>query len=91
MPPLAARAMSAEQFDSGMLCPEWLHVWRPQLEPAFKWIREHLEELRGKDVACWCPLTSPCHGDVLLYMANMEPPLLYKRGTLRLSPDRTGE
>jgi hypothetical protein len=29
------------------------------------------EELRGKDLACWCPLDgSPCHADVLLEIAN---------------------
>lgn len=28
-----------------------------------------LDELRGKDLVCWCaPL--PCHGDVLLELAN---------------------
>ena len=25
-----------------------------------------LDELRGKDLACWCPLDKPCHADVLL-------------------------
>lgn len=29
-----------------------------------------LSELRGKDLACWCPLDSPCHADVLLELAN---------------------
>ena len=29
-----------------------------------------LEELRGKNLACWCPIGSPCHADVLLAMAN---------------------
>ena len=29
-----------------------------------------LSELRGKDLACWCPLDKPCHADVLLEMAN---------------------
>ena len=30
-----------------------------------------LTELKGKDLACWCaPL--PCHGDVLLRLANKE-------------------
>jgi hypothetical protein len=35
-------------------------------------------ELRGHDLACWCPLTDengepyPCHGDVLLKWANPE-------------------
>lgn len=27
-------------------------------------------ELRGKDLACWCPLDQPCHADVLLQLAN---------------------
>lgn len=27
-------------------------------------------ELRGKNLACFCPLGSPCHADVLLEMAN---------------------
>jgi hypothetical protein len=26
--------------------------------------------LRGHNLACWCPLGSPCHGDVLLELAN---------------------
>ena len=26
--------------------------------------------LRGHDLACWCPLDSPCHADVLLELAN---------------------
>jgi hypothetical protein len=25
--------------------------------------------LRGKDLACWCPLDQPCHADVLLEWA----------------------
>lgn len=28
-------------------------------------------ELRGKDLACWCPLDHPCHADVLLEVANI--------------------
>lgn len=27
-------------------------------------------ELRGRDLACWCPLDQPCHGDVLLELGN---------------------
>ncbi len=29
-------------------------------------------ELRGKDLACWCPLDQPCHADVLLEIANQD-------------------
>jgi len=25
-----------------------------------------LDDLKGKDLACWCPLDKPCHADVLL-------------------------
>ena len=33
------------------------------------WIREHVHELRGKRLGCWCaPLA--CHGDVLAAMAE---------------------
>jgi hypothetical protein len=32
--------------------------------------RPPLDELRGKDLLCWCPLGSPCHADVLLELAN---------------------
>ena len=30
-------------------------------------IREHL---KGKNLACWCPLDAKCHADILLYIAN---------------------
>lgn len=35
-------------------------------------VAEWLEPLRGKNLACWCPLDAPCHGDVLLDLANRE-------------------
>ena len=35
-----------------------------------KWMLEHLHELRGKNLACWCRLGAPCHADVLLELAN---------------------
>lgn len=28
------------------------------------------EKLRGKNLACWCPLDQPCHADLLLRIAN---------------------
>lgn len=30
-----------------------------------------LSELRGKSLACWCKIGTPCHADVLLHLANM--------------------
>lgn len=29
-----------------------------------------LPELAGHDLACWCPVSQPCHADVLLELAN---------------------
>lgn len=45
---------------------------------AFRALFEHagwdrhmpLAPLRGRDLACWCPLDQPCHADVLLELAN---------------------
>ena len=28
------------------------------------------EELRGKNLACWCKLGTPCHADFLMWIAN---------------------
>jgi hypothetical protein len=27
-------------------------------------------DLRGKNLACWCKIGEPCHGDFLLKLAN---------------------
>lgn len=35
-------------------------------------ILNDLWELRGRDLACWCPLDQPCHADVLLSMDDAE-------------------
>ena len=32
--------------------------------------KEAQSELKGKDLACWCPLDQPCHADVLMEIAN---------------------
>jgi hypothetical protein len=31
-----------------------------------------IEELRGKNLSCWCSVDSPCHADVLLKIANCD-------------------
>ena len=42
--------------------------YRPNCEPQYRGL--NIEELRGKNLACWCPLDKPCHADVLLELAN---------------------
>lgn len=34
------------------------------------WISEHVGDLAGRDLACWCRPDEPCHADVLLEWAN---------------------
>lgn len=43
-------------------------------------MRASLPELRGKNLACWCKLTDPCHADVLLELANAPTPTTAKAG-----------
>jgi hypothetical protein len=33
-------------------------------------VEEVQRQLRGQNLACWCPLDRPCHADVLLEVAN---------------------
>lgn len=40
------------------------------LEDRRQWILEHIHELRGKNLACWCRSGQPCHADVLLELAK---------------------
>ena len=35
-----------------------------------KQILQQIDQLRGKNVCCWCKLSDPCHADVLLELAN---------------------
>ena len=54
----------------------WLS--RPADDLSMPFRREHhrlrtllaLDALRGRDLACWCPLNEPCHADVLMQLAN---------------------
>lgn len=42
--------------------------------PGYDLLRDHvltnIDDLRGHDLACWCPLDRPCHANTLLEMAN---------------------
>jgi hypothetical protein len=48
---------------------EVIQMYREDLEDALNDNPRYLDELRGKDLVCWCaPL--PCHADVLLELSN---------------------
>lgn len=43
---------------------EWYMAARRDLHEQIR------RELGGRDLACWCPLDSPCHANTLLLIAN---------------------
>lgn len=43
------------------------HLANPKAAPC---VIAALHELRGKNLACWCDLSRPCHRNVLLDLAN---------------------
>lgn len=42
----------------------------PECDSRRAWMRKHLEQLRGKDLMCFCPPDQPCHAAVLIEFAN---------------------
>ena len=48
--------------------------FRPSSEHDFHMlaIAANLDELRGKDLCCWCPPEADCHADVLIEFANRD-------------------
>jgi hypothetical protein len=47
----------------------WL-IWLPELEVYRQAVRD---QLRGRDLMCFCELDQRCHADVLLELANTSP------------------
>lgn len=65
---LSARCVSAFRVWLGR---HWQINWAGSESAARRGaILEGIAELRGKNLACWCPLDKPCHADVLLELAN---------------------
>ncbi|GAB4227886.1 MAG: DUF4326 domain-containing protein [Methyloligellaceae bacterium] len=52
-------------FHRGWEVPDWDAQRR-----AYDAVATCLSELKGKNLACWCPLGSPCHAELLLEIAN---------------------
>lgn len=50
----------------------WLSYMNTRDTPRDRPTPAEIKALRGKDLACWCPLGQPCHADVLLELANKE-------------------
>lgn len=41
-----------------------------RMRAAMPLAKDQIDLLRGRDLACFCPLDQPCHADVLLELAN---------------------
>lgn len=71
--PWAARGFVAgcftSWFDLGVESSWWFDAGRARWE----WMHEHLGDLRGRDLGCWCPTGDYCHADILLARANDGP------------------
>lgn len=64
---VVSREHAVALFRAVLTDPEkWLDQWG--LETGWE------DQIRGKNLACWCPLHAPCHGDVLLELANKDTP-----------------
>lgn len=51
-------------------CDDALIAFRRRLEQYPMLVADIKQRLRGKNLACWCPLNLPCHADILLEIAN---------------------
>lgn len=64
------RAAAVSAFRDWLNGDPWACGCLDKFEDKRRAILDGLPDLRGKDLACWCPLDAPCHADVLLEMAN---------------------
>jgi len=48
---------------------EVIQMYREDIEDAIVSNPHYLDELKGKDLVCWCA-PKPCHGDVLLELVG---------------------
>ena len=65
-----ARQMCVDSFRDWLLKGDLSEWWFSGSQQRWEWMRANLESLRGKNLACFCPLDMPCHADVLLELAN---------------------
>jgi len=47
-------------------------LYKNYIKHAIKTKALNISELKGKNLACWCGLDEPCHGDILLKIVNKE-------------------
>ena len=66
-----ARAIVVDCYRWWLTDAAWADQFRSDVLPVRRaWILEHVHELAGKDLCCWCKTDEPCHADILLALAN---------------------
>lgn len=58
--------LSKVMIPNSTIAVECFTAWAMEYPP----LMASLPDIRGKDLACWCPLGFVCHADVLLEWAN---------------------
>ncbi len=58
------------RIGEGLSRAEAVELYRQHLARSPRLMAEAGTVLRGHDLACWCPLSEPCHADVLLRLVN---------------------
>lgn len=67
------RERCAGAFRVWLATPYWRNNWDGAESAAARAkMLDELPELRGKNLACWCPLDKHCHADVLLELSNAD-------------------
>ncbi len=64
--PFRAEAQPGGREEAVRRFEDWLH----ESAEGRELLASARAELRGKPLACWCPLTAPCHADVWLRLVN---------------------
>ena len=77
MPPNTVYVGRPTTWGNPFTVKEWgreiaINNFRVMLEENLLAIARVQAQLRGKDLACWCPLDQPCHADILLEIANKD-------------------
>lgn len=68
--PDEAQQLVVDCFRSCLTHGELSEWWFTGGASRFIAIAEDLDQLRDRNLVCWCPLDQPCHADVLLDLAN---------------------
>lgn len=58
--------------DKGVAIADAIELFRGAIEVWLQYEPDALAPLRGKDLACWCPIGEACHADVLLELLEKE-------------------